>query len=264
MPEEKNVQPVAAQEEKPARRRIHLMDEARGFAVFCMIFYHAFYTMAFMYGLPWGETLLFFFKPAEPFFAALFIFISGISSDLSHSNLVRGLKLLGVALGVTLVTAVVVPDEIIVFGVLHMLAVCMILFGLAKPFFQKLPVWPSLAVLSFLLLLTWNLSNGFLGIPPFSVTVPQSLTSIKELYPFGFTDGTLFSADYFPLLPWLFVFLGGTFLGRFAAAGQFPAFTYKSRVPFFSWMGRHALILYIVHQPVIYGVLWLITQIFHI
>jgi uncharacterized membrane protein len=66
------------------------------------------------------------------------------------------------------------------------------------------------------------------------------------------------SADYFPMLPWIFVYAAGIFVGKLAKAGKFPKALYKSRVPVFGWMGRHALILYIVHQPVIYGVCLLI------
>ena len=65
-------------------KRIHLMDELRGFAVFCMVFYHGFYTLAFLMGQSWGEWLYRFFMPAEPWFAGLFIFIAGISSNLTH------------------------------------------------------------------------------------------------------------------------------------------------------------------------------------
>ena len=66
------------------------MDEIRGFAVLCMIFYHGFYSLAYLFQLDWGMALLRFFMPAEPFFAGAFILISGISSNLSHSNLLRG------------------------------------------------------------------------------------------------------------------------------------------------------------------------------
>ena len=104
-----------------AKQRIHLMDELRGFAVFCMVFYHGFYTLAYLYHLELGKILLYFFMPAEPWFAGLFILIAGVSSNLSHSNLIRGLKLAGVALVVTLATWLVVPEERILFGILHFL-----------------------------------------------------------------------------------------------------------------------------------------------
>lgn len=113
--------------------RIWTMDELRGVAVFCMIFYHGFYTVGFLFGDFWGKFFFHFFMPAEPFFAGLFMFISGIACNLSHSNLGRGLKLLALAMGVTLVTWLALPDDIITFGILHFLAVCMILAGLLKP-----------------------------------------------------------------------------------------------------------------------------------
>ena len=95
--EEEEVADSAVKEkpkEKPKERpRIHFLDELRGIAVFCMVFYHAFYTIGYFFNWGWGLWLLNFFMPAEPFFAALFIFISGIASNLSHSNIERGSKL---------------------------------------------------------------------------------------------------------------------------------------------------------------------------
>lgn len=80
------------------KKRIYLLDELRGLAVFCMVFYHAFYSMSEFFNIAVGTKLLDFFTPAEPFFAALFIVISGISSRLSHNNTKRGVRLLCVAL----------------------------------------------------------------------------------------------------------------------------------------------------------------------
>ena len=47
-------------------RRIHLLDEIRGFAVLCMIFYHGFHTLSLLLNWSWAQTLLEFFTPAEP------------------------------------------------------------------------------------------------------------------------------------------------------------------------------------------------------
>lgn len=239
------------------------MDELRGFAVFCMVFYHGFYTLAFLYNIPVGMILLKFFMPAEPWFAGLFILISGISSDLSHSNLNRGLKLLGVALAVTAVTAIAVPDELITFGILHFLSVCMILYGLLKPFADRFRFsWIAVAVCALLYTATMHISLGYLGFTPqLGVFLPDALYRTDWLAPFGIFSENFRSSDYFPLLPWIFVFAAGTILGKLAAAGKFPEFLYPSRVPFFSWLGRHALIIYIVHQPVIYGVCLLVSTI---
>lgn len=241
-------------------KRIHLMDELRGFAVFCMVFYHGFYTLAFLMGQSWGEWLYRFFMPAEPWFAGLFIFIAGISSNLTHSNLVRGVKLLGVALLVTLATAIAVPEELIVFGILHFLSVCMIAVGLLQLLRRRLGrteeppfrLWP-VVVCAVLFIVTRYLASGYLQIPfVLRVFLPSGWYQ-AWLAPLGLPGPGFSSADYFPLLPWCFVFAAGTVVGRLAKAGKFPAWTYPSRVPFFSFLGRHALLIYVLHQPVIYG-----------
>lgn len=245
-----------------ARGRIHTMDELRGFAVFCMVFYHGFYTLAYLYHVQAGMVLLRFFMPAEPWFAGLFMLISGISSDLSHSNLARGFKLFGVALAVTLVTYLAVPEDLIVFGILHFLSVCMILYGLLKPFADRFRFsWAAVAACALLFLLTRGVPLGYVGLSPrLGVLLPGSLSQAGWLFPLGIYGSDFVSADYFPLFPWIFVFAAGTVLGKLAAQGRFPAFLYPSRVPFFSWMGRRALVIYLVHQPVIYGVCWAVSE----
>lgn len=246
------------------RERICLMDELRGLAVFCMIFYHGFYTVGYLYNIWLGQFFFKFFMPAEPFFAGLFMFISGISSNLSHSNLARGLKLLALALGVTLVTGVFLPEDIITFGILHFLSVCMILYGLLKRYADRLPFsWAAMIVCALLYLCTRGIPRGWLGLGPGAgIMLPQSLYESNWAAPLGFHNYAFQSADYFPLLPWIFVFAAGTFTGKLAAQGKFPAFAYPSRVPAFSWLGRHALILYLVHQPVIYGLCFLLSKLF--
>ncbi len=248
-----------AQQPEIARPRIHLMDEIRGFAVLCMVFYHGFYLLSDVFYLPFFRSLLYFFMPAEPFFAAAFVGISGVASQLSRSNVKRGLKLAVVAVAVSLVTWLVVPQETILFGVLHMLSLCMILFGLLQKPLSHLPFWAGFAGCLILTLLTWGLNAPYpltyVGIPGLvQWRLPLELQNTPGLFPFGIRGASFRSADYFPLFPWLFIFLAGSFLGRFAAAGRFPRFTYRSRVPFFSWIGRHALLIYILHQPVLYAV----------
>ena len=243
--------------------RIWSMDELRGVAVFCMIFYHGFYTAGFLFGNFIGVFLFRFFMPAEPFFAGLFMFISGIACNLSHSNLVRGLKLFALAMAVTLVTWIAVPADIITFGILHFLAVCMILTGLLMPVIDRYRFsWIPVAVCAVLYLFTKNIQIGFLGPgAPLVAGLPKALYATNWLAPLGFHNDAFQSADYFPILPWIFVYAAGVFVGKLAKAGKFPACLYPSRFPFFSWMGRHALILYLVHQPIIYGAGLLIQRI---
>lgn len=242
--------------------RIHSMDELRGLAVVLMVVYHTFYTMGYIFGFQAGLDFISFFEPVEPFGAMTFILISGISSNLSRSNIRRGAKLLLVAAAVTLVTALVTPQSAIYFGILHFLSIAMILFGLMRPLLNKVPLAVGLIVMGALYLLTYGIPKGMLGIPGvLSFSLPTALYSTEFLFPIGFRSTDFFSADYFPLLPHIFLFFFGSFLGRLAAAGKFPKWSYKKRVPALSFVGRHALIIYILHQPVIYGVFLLVTAV---
>ncbi len=264
--EEEEVADSAVKEkpkEKPKERpRIHFLDELRGFAVFCMVFYHAFYTIGYFFNWGWGLWLLNFFMPAEPFFAALFIFISGIASNLSHSNIERGSKLFFISFIITVVTYFALGDAgIIRFGILHMLSICMMLYGILTKVCRLIPMWVGFAVNAVLFVLTMNVTMGYIGLlNVWQMNLPADWYRTDFLYPLGFADSSFLSSDYFPLLPWLFMFFAGCFFGRLAAQKKFPKYTYKNHIPFFSFIGRHALLIYIVHQPVIFGICTLVSR----
>ena len=247
---------------KKESRRIHFMDEVRGFAIVLMVAYHGFYTVGYLFDLQWGRILFNFFMPVEAFFAGSFIFLCGVSCRLSHSNLKRGSLLLLIALAITLVLRIFLPEEIIIFGILHFLAVAILLFALLRPLLDRIHPAAGLAACGFLLLVTWwvpHYQGGMFGIKGLLTwAVPESFKQ-PWLYPIGF--GYLYSSDYFPILPWIFCFIGGSFFGVWAARGQLPNWMYVRRVPFLSKVGRHTLLIYIVHQPVIYAVCYLILRV---
>lgn len=233
--------------------RIWFLDELRGFAVLCMICYHAFFTAGYVFGSAAGVYYFNYFMAAEPFFAGLFMFISGIVCNFSHSNLARGGKLFVLAMGVTLATWLFDPADTVAFGVLHFLAVCMILAGLAKPALDRMNFsWMPLLLCAALYLLTRGVQEGFLGpCAALSLPLPAALYRTNWLAPLGFHNAAYVSSDYFPMLPWIFVYAAGVWIGKLAKAGKFPAAWYRPHVPQLTWVGRHALILYLVHQPVI-------------
>lgn len=242
---------------KPAR--IHFLDELRGFAILCMIFFHAFYSIGNFFDMQCGLYLVEFFNPAEPYFAGLFILISGIACNLSHSNLERGVKLAFISLAVTLVTYFAVGYEFMIsFGILHMLSACMLIYGLANKYMKLIPSWLGIALNALLFVFTFRITRGQLGLPfLFSIELPASWYSTKFLFAFGLPDSGFYSSDYFPLFPWMFLFMAGTYLGRIGIKRKFPKFMHKNHVPFLSIIGRHSLLIYLAHQPLIFGICYL-------
>lgn len=237
-------------------RRIHFIDEVRGFSILIMVIYHALFVIGWLLHISWGQGVYLFFNPLQDFFDAVFIFICGISCHLSHSNWKRGGMLALIALGITVTLWFFMPDEIILYGILHFLATAILLFALLRPLLSKISPIAGIALCFVLFWLTYWVPayhGSVFGIEGlFEWPVPSILTQQTWLYPIGF--GYVPCADYFPVLPWIFCFFAGTFVGKWAKENRFPAWTYRRRVPFFSLVGKHTLLIYIVHMPVIYGI----------
>lgn len=242
------------------KNRIFFIDELRGLAVLCMIFYHSFYVFDSFFDWEWADALFEFFMPVQPFFAGIFIFICGISCTFSKNNLKRGTVLLGVALGFTLVTAVVMPRlgfvyYEIYFGILHFLSVSIIIYALLSKPVKKISPFAGLLICAVLYAFTSEIGDGILRYGELAViNLPVSLYESNVLMPLGIYSSSFYSADYFPLLPDIFIFFAGVFAGFHFAEKGYPEWTRKERIPFFGFLGRSALPIYVVHMPVVYAI----------
>ncbi len=251
---------------KGGKARIHLLDELRGVALCVMLIYHALYTLGFIFGWRPGADIINTVYPIGPYFAGIFIAVAGICSNFSHSNTDRGAKLFFLAFIVSAATYFVVGSEnAIRFGILHFMSVSMLFYGVTSPLLKHIPLWIGFAVNVILFILTIDVVRGSVGIPYlWSIQLPAELYKTDFLYPLGFIYPGFTSSDYFPLFPWIFLYLAGCFFGRLAVQKKFPKFTYKKHVPFLALMGRHSLIIYLVHQPIIYGICYIVTQVFKV
>lgn len=241
-------------------RRVHLMDELRGVLIIGISLYHLLYDLAVIFpvGIPWMFSG--WMNAIRNGMAGSLIVISGISCHYARSNLGRGLRTFGLGMVLTLVTGLVIPSQFILFGILHFFGSMMMLYALLEPALKRIPALPGLVGSALLFLLTWNIYSGFVRLPGMTVPLPGFLYNHPLLYPLGFACAGVSSADYYPLMPWGFLFFAGSFLGRYIRAGQAPAFCYQSHLPWLAWIGRHTMAIYLIHQPVIYGIL---TLIFH-
>ncbi|MBQ6830691.1 MAG: DUF1624 domain-containing protein [Clostridia bacterium] len=242
---------------RKSKRRVCLLDELRGFAIVLMVFYHAFYLVGYTFDVEFCRALFRFFYPVQPFFAALFVFLCGISCNFSRSNVKRGLLLAGVAILLSAVMwcavfwRMLTPDNYIWFGVLHLLAVSILLFALLRPTLKYIPPWLGLVLCAVLFVLCYHVPadmGGYFGLRGlFTLSIPTAATDHPLLYAFGLCPVTL-CGDYFPLLPWVFCFFAGTFVGRWKT----PKWAYRSRFPWLAVVGKQSLWVYLLHQPALY------------
>ncbi len=247
-------------EAKPGR--IQSIDALRGLCVLLMCIHHFLFDLAAFLGAPWWLYENPAFSVFQFLVAGCFILLSGVSSRFSRSNIRRGLKVFAIALALTLVTWLgdrifsrLVWDSVgltVFFGVLHMLGFSMLFYGLTRKLWDRLPDRAAPALYLLAIVLTGRCAWGV------------CCTEIPWLFPFGFITEEFYSGDYYPILPWLFVFLLGTWIGEKIRLGRFPARFYTAKFPFFPVLGRHALLIYILHQPVLAGFTLLIGRIFGI
>ncbi|GHV48116.1 hypothetical protein FACS189499_06890 [Clostridia bacterium] len=237
---------------KQDSRRVGLFDEIRGFAIICMVVYHAMFDLKNLYGF---DVPIFFedwFDIIRDIFAGMFIFISGAVCNYSRSNIKRGVQCFFLGMLMTFVTAFAAPDFPILFGILHFLGICMIIYGLAEDFFSGIPPFIGIILFGLLFAATFQLPSGFLGINGvFSWAVPGTVYDAGLLFPLGFSEPGFVSGDYFPLLPWSFLFFAGSSFGVIAAGNQLPQSFYRTRVRFFAATGRYTIWVYLLHQPLI-------------
>lgn len=250
------------------KKRIELIDGLRGLAVSLMVIHHLLYNLtAFLDAPDWLFSNP-VFDVLHYIFAGLFIFLSGVSSRFSHSNLKRGLIVAALAIAVSAVTFYMGMP--IWFGILHLLGFLMLFYGLTHRMWEAIPgkaapaIYLPLLIGSALALGRIPLTTGNLW--------SQNLLAVlgwwnqpgrfdRTLLPWntGFVFG---SYDYFPLLPWLFVFLLGTWAGYYIRERKLPGWFYEMKPMIFPAIGRKALLIYMLHQPVLYGLVMGVKALF--
>ncbi|WP_460450738.1 DUF1624 domain-containing protein [Alsobacter sp. SYSU BS001988] len=234
--------------------RLPIVDAARGVAIAAMFVFHFTWDLGFFNFIDLQAGVDPAWRAFAKAIAGSFLALVGVGLALaSRGGLRRGpygrrlAMVSAAAAGITAATWFATPDEFIFFGVLHCIAVSSVL---ALPFL-RLPPWVTAAAAAFVVAL------------PALVRFP-ALNGPGWLW-LGLGDTVPRTNDYEPLFPWFGLTLAGVALARAALASgldrrlaQWRADGAVDRA--LVWAGRHSLALYLVHQPLFFGLLWLAAQ----
>lgn len=236
--------------------RYVLLDELRGFSLCSMIVYHICWNLdhLFEYPLAWFHTTAAYLWQQS--ICTVFLLLAGISMHLTRRPMRHLLWVGGSAALITLTTWIFEPRGLIVFGILHCIALCIVLFLLFRPLLDRIPTGFGLVCCVLLFFFTRTIPNHTVGFGPFQMPLPETWYLSDWLSIFGLLSPDFMSADYFPIFPNLFLFLAGVFLGRLLS--RLPEWTRRTHCRPLAFMGRHSLLLYLLHQPVSYGAMALL------
>ncbi|HHT25470.1 MAG TPA: DUF1624 domain-containing protein [Clostridiaceae bacterium] len=256
---------IAANTTISHKHRATELDVIRGFAIFLTIVHHFMYDVHYIFGYPSFSWL--FGKAMESFYHLpgyiIFLGVSGVSSSFSRNNLKRSGRLALISIGLTLITSIISivtkSDYYILWQMLHCLAFSTMLNGL----FERTALKEKTKIV--ILLLTGFLVVFYL--PHIIRTFKLDSKGSPLLLPFGIghlRPEVPAMIDYLPLIPYSGCFFVGVALGKIIYPDgkvQKPYCTGKVFKPL-AFMGRHSLLIYAIHQPLLIALIWLWTKIF--
>lgn len=229
-------------------KRIWELDAFRGLCIIGVIFVHTIYDLQMFNMIESDMPML--YNIVKNYGGLLFVVLSGICVTLGRHSLRRGCIVFACGLVITLVTYGMYRFDfagkgiMIHFGVLHLLGICMILYSLYK----KLPA----AVIGVI----------GLGIIFLSLYFDTIRSEAFWYVPLGIRPYGYVASDYFPLVPNLGWFMVGVVLGRIVYRKKeslFPSVPSDiAPIRALSFCGRHSLWIYMGHQPIVYGIIYLI------
>ncbi len=239
------------------KKRYFWIDNIRAIAMISMIIFHAVWDLVYLYGMDWDwyrSDMAFLWQQS---ICWTFILLSGFCWSFSKNPLKQGLIVSAGGLIVTAVTLIFSYDSRVIFGVLNLIGASALLMIPLKEWFEKIPAGAGFLIMFLLFGFTYGINDrhlGFFGLE--LIELPWDL--YKNLFTtfLGFPEIWFYSSDYFSILPWSFLYFAGYFLHRLWREEKIPGANCLNRkLPVLTWLGKNSLIIYMLHQPVIYGIL---------
>lgn len=238
------------------KKRIWELDALRGLCILCVVIVHLLFDLVELYEIiQWQSPVWFEF--IKQWGGVIFILLSGVCVTLGHHSVRRGLIVFACGMICTAVTIGMSKmgfdsSIIIYFGVLHCLGTCMILWATYK----NMPWWSLLLHGIVLAALGLYLDSQLMRY--------EIIVKTRYLAPLGLYWRGFCSSDYFPLLPHLGFFLVGAAIGKTLykrKVSLLPKVNEKNCIlRFLCFCGKHSLWIYLLHQPILNGICYLITS----
>lgn len=235
--------------------RIALIDLMRGVALIAMTIFHLGWDL----GMFAVIDMRVMFEPGPRWFArciaGTFLFLVGFSLWLAHRDgirwrpfLIRLAQVGGAAAVITIATFVATPNAFIFFGILHSIALASVL-GLA---FLRLPWWATAAAGIFVLVSRPFLQTPLLDGPAWWWTGLSAIIPVSN--------------DYVPVFPFFGMVLLGIAAAQLAGSQGWLTVLAKPRLDqpvarLLRFIGRHSLVYYLLHQPVMIGILFAVLKV---
>lgn len=236
-------------------KRYEVLDTIRGIAVINMVLYHGCYDLVYLFDVPmaWFTS-----GPVQLWQQSIcwtFIFLAGFCWSFHRKPLKAGVKVFFWGLVITGVTLLFMPEELIVFGILSFIGAAILLtIPVNKGVCRVKPMYGF--VVAFFCFIGLLLAEPVMedlgaGLPFNNEAIVIALAVL------GFPNSDFVSSDYFPLLPWFFLYLGGYFFQKLVKEEGYTYVLSAYSCKPMAAVGRHALVVYLLHQPVIYLILYL-------
>ena len=233
--------------------RILWIDVIRGVSILAMITFHFAFDLMY-FGFAKSDLI---YQPDwrlfERMIAFSFLFIAGLSLFITHGSLINWnsfIKRYGVtaicAVLISTVTYVLFNGDMIRFGILHAISVS----GLISLLLLKLNSFflALLAVIIFLI----------------NLLIPQPVEGDYFWQWLIYTNETPHSLDYRPIIPWITPFIFGMasyqLFKKWGLLETSNTIIYRE-LSILSWLGRNSLIIYLIHQPILFGGFFLFLKI---
>lgn len=248
--------------------RLGRLDIARGIALIAMAIYHFGWDLEFFGYLTQGSASQGWWRMFARCIASSFLFLVGFSLVLAHGRTIRWhsffkrlAQVVTAAAAISLLTWFFVPQGFIFFGILHQIALASLL-GLL---FIRVPVWVPLRIPAWVqVCLTILLAAIIIAAPYFA---RSEIFNHPALWWVGLSTINPISNDYVPLFPWFGAVLLGIAAARIMQATGLINLLQGGIKPVWlerglTFIGRHSLIFYLVHQPVLMGLVFTCAQVF--